>query len=175
MSAIHDANLIQQPFILASDHVQHLQSLFLAQSQALSIAYSNLFYHLSPFLQEFGTFAPKAERELDLEDELIRGARADMAMLNKVVIHEELRRKDGKDRDKRTIADYVNGSKMEQVRDGCRSAHGAWQMLGTKLTLPAADKQRAMSRGITILSARSKSSRRSPRRSGAMRRTGPRR
>lgn len=137
MSAIHDSNLIQQPFILASDHVQHLQSLFLAQSQALSIAYSNLFYHLSPFLQEFGTFAPKAEKELDLEDELIRGARADMAMLSKVVIHEELRKKDAKDGPKRTIADYVNRGKMEQVRDSCSTAHGTLSRLAVTVYAPA--------------------------------------
>lgn len=128
VSAIHDFNLIQQPFILTSDHIQHLQSLFLVQSQALSIAYSNLFFHLSPFISEFEAFAPKAEKELDADDELIRGSKGDMVMLGKIVIHEQLRKRGekekDKDREKRLLGDHVNASKMEQVRDTCRVAHG---------------------------------------------------
>ena len=61
---------------------------------------------------------------LDLQDETIRGVPADLAILDKVIIHEELRVKHGKDRDKTTMAEFVSRHKMEQVRDGCRTAHG---------------------------------------------------
>lgn len=150
VSAIHDVNLVQDPFILASDHIQHLQSLFTAQSNALSIAYANLFYHLNPFIQEFERFAPKAEQELEVEDELIRSAPGDMAMLTRVVIHDQLKR--DRDKEKTVMADWVNPKKMEQVRDSCRLAHGvSYSVLTANV-----DAQNRMSRDTIPSSLRSR-------------------
>ncbi|WWC59113.1 uncharacterized protein I303_101661 [Kwoniella dejecticola CBS 10117] len=117
---------IQHPFLVAHDHLSHLQSLYQAQSRALEIAYSNLSHHLQPLISEFQRFAVRAEKELQTEESLIKGAQVDMALLPKLPINPYLLRKkkdsDGDDRVK-TIGDFVNKRKMEQVRDSCRMAH----------------------------------------------------
>ncbi|WWD00241.1 hypothetical protein V866_007150 [Kwoniella sp. B9012] len=117
---------IQHPFLVAHDHLSHLQSLYQAQSRALEIAYSNLSHHLQPLINEFQKFSVRAEKELQTEETLIKGAKVDMALLPKLSINPVLLRKkkegEGDDRIK-TIGDFVNKRKMEQVRDSCRTAH----------------------------------------------------
>ncbi|WWD08012.1 hypothetical protein V865_006122 [Kwoniella europaea PYCC6329] len=117
---------IQHPFLVAHDHLSHLQSLYQAQSRALEIAYSNLSHHLQPLINEFQKFSVRAEKELQTEESLIKGAKVDMALLPKLSINPILLRKkkegEGDDRIK-TIGDFVNKRKMEQVRDSCRTAH----------------------------------------------------
>jgi hypothetical protein len=116
-------NQIQHPFLIASDHISHLHSLFTAQSHALRIAYANLFLHLTPVLTDFESFSIRAEQDIDTESRLLRGYQGDMALLPKIMVHEALRRKD-KDRDKdKSLADYVNAGKMEQVVGTCRTSH----------------------------------------------------
>jgi hypothetical protein len=69
---------------------------------------------------------------MDAEHRLVTGARADLAMLPRVVIHGAFLRK--KDREERldgsaqtkTLADYVHPKKMEQVRESCQSAYGEY-------------------------------------------------
>lgn len=133
-SALSDITLAQQPFHMAHDHLSHLQSLYEAQSCSLAIAYSNLIHHLQPVINEFQSFALRAEKDLEVEESLIRGARVDMALLPKVVVHEAFTRKKERDREKegeegkgtsKTLADYVHPRKMEQVREACRVTHGA--------------------------------------------------
>ncbi|OCF30460.1 hypothetical protein I316_07896 [Kwoniella heveanensis BCC8398] len=117
---------VQHPFIVAHDHLSHLQSFYQAQARALEIAYANLSHHLQPLVREFETFAETAEKELRSEEDLIRGAGLDMTLLPKLTINPALlkRKKDGEPEDKvKTIGDYVNRRKMEQVRDSCRTAH----------------------------------------------------
>nr|XP_019008838.1 uncharacterized protein I206_06522 [Kwoniella pini CBS 10737]OCF47619.1 hypothetical protein I206_06522 [Kwoniella pini CBS 10737] len=117
---------VQHPFLVAHDHLSHLQSLYQAQSRALEIAYSNLSHHLQPLINEFQRFAVRAEKELQTEESLIKGAKVDMALLPKLSINPHLLRKkkdsEGDERTK-TIGDFVNKRKMEQVRDSCRTAH----------------------------------------------------
>ncbi|WVW78803.1 hypothetical protein I302_100765 [Kwoniella bestiolae CBS 10118] len=117
---------IQHPFLVAHDHLSHLQSLYQAQSRALEIAYSNLSHHLQPLINEFEKFSIRAEKELQNEESLIKGAKVDMALLPKLSINPALLRKkkeaEGDERIK-TIGDFVNKRKMEQVRDSCRTAH----------------------------------------------------
>lgn len=120
---------------MAFDHISHLQSLFLAQSRALQIAYSNLSHHLQPLLKEFAAFAGRVEKELDYQERLLKNSTVDLAVLPKVVIHEAFVRKKDRDRDKeggddrdrdrvKTLADYVHQRKMEEVRESCREVHG---------------------------------------------------
>ncbi|WWC87153.1 uncharacterized protein L201_002039 [Kwoniella dendrophila CBS 6074] len=117
---------IQHPFLVAHDHLSHLQSLYQAQSRALEIAYSNLSHHLQPLINEFQRFSTRAEKELQNEESLIKGAKVDMVLLPKLSINPALLRKkkdtEGDERIK-TIGDFVNKRKMEQVRDSCRTAH----------------------------------------------------
>ncbi|WRT65097.1 uncharacterized protein IL334_002039 [Kwoniella shivajii] len=117
---------IQHPFLVAHDHLSHLQSLYQAQSRALEIAYSNLSHHLQPLIQESEKFAIRAEKELFTEESLIKGAKVDMTLLPKLTINPSLlrKKKDNESEDKvKTIGDFVNKRKMEQVRDTCRTAH----------------------------------------------------
>ena len=128
MSALSDLPQAQHPFIVAFDHLSHLQSLFAAQSRSLQIAYANLLHHLNPLLREYEAFAKRAEREIDIEEKLLRGSASDMAMLPKVVIHDAFLRRKDKERDRdgeaKTLADHVHPRKMEQVRETCKVAHG---------------------------------------------------
>lgn len=134
MSAINDVEQARHPFLVAFDHLSHLQSLFQAQARALEIAYANLFQHLQPLIRDFQKFALKAEGQLDDEAKLIRSAVADMTMLPKVIVHGAfLKKKERQDSGTssqevevkvKTLADYVHVKKMEQVRDTCRVAHG---------------------------------------------------
>ncbi|ORY25347.1 putative myosin heavy chain [Naematelia encephala] len=138
MMALHDLQQAETPFAIVYDHLQHLRSLSQAQSRALQIAYANLFHHLSPIITEFQTFAGRAEKELEEQERLIKGARGDMAMLPKVVIHEAFMKKRERqesgssievgqdkaaDSKVKTLADYVHPRKMEQVRESCRATH----------------------------------------------------
>ena len=137
VSPISDVSRVQQPFHMAHDHLSHLQSLYLAQARSLDIAYANLIHHLQPLIREFQCFAARAEKDLLTEEELIRGARVDMAMLTKVVVHEAFTRKKEKDGEvegkSKTLADYVHPRKMEQVREACRVTHGTSCRKGTRL------------------------------------------
>ncbi|WWD21963.1 hypothetical protein CI109_106451 [Kwoniella shandongensis] len=118
---------VQHPFLVAHDHLSHLQSLYEAQSRALQIAYANLSHHLQPLIQTYQEFASRAEPQLKTEEELIRGAKVDMALLPKMVVNPALIKRKGKeaesDEKTKTLGDYVNRRKMEQVRDSCRTAH----------------------------------------------------
>ncbi|WVF70148.1 hypothetical protein IAT40_004936 [Kwoniella sp. CBS 6097] len=123
---LHNLAQVQHPFIVAHDHLSHLQSFYQAQARALEIAYANLSHHLQPLVREFEEFAVMAEKELHTEEDLIRGARLDMELLPKLTIHPSIlkRRKDVEVDDKvKTLGDFVNRRKMEQVRDSCRTAH----------------------------------------------------
>jgi autophagy-related protein 11 len=142
VSGLIDAARAQQPFHMAQDHLSHLRSLYQSQSRSLQIAYSNLFHHLHPLIREFQTFAARAEQDLENEESLIRGARVDMALLPKVVVHEVFTRKKDRDKDKdvegsdgkaKTLADYVHPRKMEQVRESCRITHGRSMPSSAKL------------------------------------------
>jgi autophagy-related protein 11 len=138
VSAISDLSQAQQPFLIAFDHLAHLHSLFTAQSRAVSIAYANLSHHLAPLMREFESFAMRAEREMQVEEGLIRSAKADLAMLPKVLVHETfLRKKEGMDGSQlpKTLADYVHPRKMEQVRESCQVAHGGSQAGSTSRLL----------------------------------------
>ncbi|KAK8846655.1 hypothetical protein IAR55_005742 [Kwoniella newhampshirensis] len=118
---------VQHPFLVAHDHLSHLQSLYEAQSRALQIAYANLSHHLQPLIQTYQDFASRAEPQLKTEEELIRGAKVDMALLPKMIVNPSLMKKKGKETETeekvKTLGDYVNRRKMEQVRDSCRTAH----------------------------------------------------
>ncbi|WVQ97743.1 hypothetical protein IAU59_004857 [Kwoniella sp. CBS 9459] len=123
---LHNLAQVQHPFIVAHDHLSHLQSFYQAQARALEIAYANLSHHLQPLVREFEAFAERAEKELHTEEDLIRGARLDMALLPKLTINPAIlkRKKEGDPEDKvKTLGDFVNRRKMEQVRDSCRTAH----------------------------------------------------
>lgn len=145
-----DLSAIQQPFLIAHDHLLHLQSLYLAQTRAVEIAYTNLFHHLQPLLRDFSAFALRAENDLEEEARLIRGSKVDMVLLSKIRIHEGFlagsRKRDRNDsmgaaigggdgsgqgqvdksemRTKKTLGDYVSPRKMEEVRKSCRNSHG---------------------------------------------------
>lgn len=131
VSAISDLGQAQEPFILASDHLQHLLSLFYAQARALAIAYTSLASHLEPLLLEFEEFQQRAKAALDNEDRLIRSSAADMAMLPRIIVHDAFnKKKERRDSTEgaepvRTMASYVNPVKMQQVRESCQVAHGA--------------------------------------------------
>ncbi|WVQ76738.1 hypothetical protein IAR50_006412 [Cryptococcus sp. DSM 104548] len=115
---------IQHPFLIAHDHLSHLQSLFDAQSCALYIAYANLSQHLQPVVNEFQSFASRVELSFKSEEELIRSSKLDMALLPKLVINPALlKKREGEEGKERTMGDYVNGKKMEQVRESCRALH----------------------------------------------------
>ncbi|WVR04359.1 hypothetical protein IAU60_001360 [Kwoniella sp. DSM 27419] len=121
---LHNLAQVQHPFLVAYDHVSHLQSLYQAQARALEIAYSNLSQHLQPLIDEFTHFAQRAEKELSTEAGLIRGAGLDMALLPKISINPVLlKRKDSSEEKVKTLGDYVNPRKMEQVRDSCRTTY----------------------------------------------------
>ena len=126
MSALHDVNLIQLPFHQASDHIQHLEALFRAQSQALSIAYSSLFLHRQPILDEFENFLPKAQHDLNTEGELVRSAKAYVAMLPRIAIHDALKTDKDREKEKHTMADHVNLKMMGQLRDSCLASYGGF-------------------------------------------------
>ena len=140
MSALSDVPQAQHPFLLAIDHLSHLQSLFIAQSRALQIAYDNLSHHLIPLLREFEAFSQRAAGDLENEARLLKGSQRDVAMLPKIVIHEAFLRKKDKDKEKegeglqvKTMADYVHLRKMEQVRESCESAHGMFSTHATAM------------------------------------------
>ncbi|ODO03076.1 hypothetical protein I350_05921 [Cryptococcus amylolentus CBS 6273] len=115
---------IQHPFLIAHDHLSHLQSLFDAQSSALYIAYANLSQHLQPVVNEFQSFASRVEASFKSEEELIKSSKLDMALLPKLAINPVmLKKREGEEGKERTMGDYVNGKKMEQVRESCRVLH----------------------------------------------------
>ncbi|TYJ54414.1 hypothetical protein B9479_004924 [Cryptococcus floricola] len=115
---------IQHPFLVAHDHLSHLQSLFDAQSSALYIAYANLSQHLQPVVNEFQSFASRVETGFKSEEELIKSSKLDMALLPKLAINPVmLKKREGEEGKERTMGDYVNGKKMEQVRESCRVLH----------------------------------------------------
>lgn len=120
-----DLSQAQHPFVIAYDHLCHLQSLFKAQAHALRIAYANLAFHLEPIIAAFREFSTRADAQLDHQSKLLHGYEADMAMLPKVVVHESLfRRRDKEDTERRkTLVDWIHTKKMEQVRDWCQTAH----------------------------------------------------
>lgn len=120
-----DVSQAQAPFAVAYDHLCHLQSLFKAQAHALRIAYANLAYHLDPIVNAFRDFSERAEGQLDQQEKLLAGYQVDMAMLPKVIVHEQLfrrRDKDGADR-RKSLVDWIHTKKMEEVRNHCQMAH----------------------------------------------------
>ncbi|KIR54453.1 hypothetical protein I315_02937 [Cryptococcus gattii Ru294] len=116
-------NGIQHPFLVAHDHLSHLKSLSDTQSKALQIAYANLSQHLQPLVDEFQSFASRVEASFKTEEELIKSAKLDMALLPKLVINPALLKKKDDEGKVRTMGDYVNAKKMEQVRESCRILH----------------------------------------------------
>nr|ODO01122.1 hypothetical protein L204_01849 [Cryptococcus depauperatus CBS 7855] len=114
---------IQHPFIVAHDHLSHLNSLFEAQSQSLKIAYSNIAFHLQPVLEEFKSFSAKVEGEFKKEEDLINCSRLDMTLITKLMINQTILKKKDEEGKVKTLGDYVNGKKMEQVRETCRVLH----------------------------------------------------
>ncbi|ORX33486.1 hypothetical protein BD324DRAFT_639538 [Kockovaella imperatae] len=122
LSALSDIPQAQHPFLLAIDHLSHLQSLFTAQSRAIKIAYDNLNHHLALLDKEFNRFTQHAQAELATEASLLRHSRTDMAILPKIVIHESFLRKKDKE-GPTTLADYISARKMEQVRETCEASH----------------------------------------------------
>ena len=127
VSALSDVVQAQRPFHMAHDHLSHLHSLFQSQARALDIAYANVLHHLNPLIKEFQIFALRAGKDLQTEESLLRGAKLDMVMLPKVVVHEAFTKKkegtSGEGKTK-TLADYVHPGRMEQVREACRITHG---------------------------------------------------
>ncbi|KIR26541.1 hypothetical protein I309_04510 [Cryptococcus deuterogattii LA55] len=105
------------------DHLSHLKSLSDTQSKALQIAYANLSQHLQPLVDEFQSFASRVEASFKTEEELIKSAKLDMALLPKLVINPALLKKKDDEGKVRTMGDYVNAKKMEQVRESCRILH----------------------------------------------------
>lgn len=124
-------NGIQHPFLVAHDHLSHLKSLSDTQSKALQIAYANLSQHLQPLVDEFQSFASRVEASFKTEEELIKSAKLDMALLPKLVINPALLKKKDDEGKVRTMGDYVNAKKMEQVRESCRILHGEIIMIST--------------------------------------------
>jgi autophagy-related protein 11 len=129
VSAISDLSQAQRPFILASDHLQHLQSLFYAQARALSIAYTSLASHLDPLIREFEEFQDRAKGHLDNEDRLLRSSQADMVILPRIIIHDAFNKKKEKEgAEVLTMASLVNPVKMQKVRETCQEAHGMFTL-----------------------------------------------
>lgn len=123
-ATVSSFNGIQHPFLVAHDHLSHLKSLSDTQSKALQIAYANLSQHLQPLVDEFQSFASRVEASFKTEEELIKSAKLDMALLPKLVINPALSKKKDDEGKVRTMGDYVNAKKMEQVRESCRILHG---------------------------------------------------
>jgi autophagy-related protein 11 len=130
VSALNDLTSAQTPFLIAQDHILHLQSLYLTQSKALAIAYQNLLHHTSHLRQTFTSFSKTAETRLDAQEELIRSAKGDMAMLPKIIVNEGIMRVKDKvgmgEGGKRSMSFWVDSRKMEQVREACVGTHGAF-------------------------------------------------
>ncbi|WVQ83863.1 hypothetical protein IAT38_006007 [Cryptococcus sp. DSM 104549] len=115
---------IQSPFLVAHDHLLHLQSLYESQSAALQIAYANLQQHLRPLIDEWESFSGRVEDSFQAEEQVIKSAKLDMALLPKMTINPLFLRKKKDDPDRvKTMGDYVNGRKMEQVRESCLAVH----------------------------------------------------
>lgn len=130
-AAVSSFNGIQHPFLVAHDHLSHLKSLSDTQSKALQIAYANLSQHLQPLVDEFQSFASRVEASFKTEEELIKSSKLDMALLPKLVINPALLKKKDDEGKIRTMGDYVNAKKMEQVRESCRILHGEIFVIST--------------------------------------------
>lgn len=138
VSAIENINEAQQPFVIAYDHISHLQALFAAQAQALSIAYANLSQYILPLVSEYEDFSSHATAVLAKEERLLGGADADLAMLSKIPVHEAFERERGKrskEKEKagdsedgkparRTLADLLSVRKLQMVKKDVAAVHG---------------------------------------------------
>jgi hypothetical protein len=130
---LHDLPTAHEPFLMAQDQINHIQSLFTAQHAALAIAYENLEHHLAPLREEWNSLFRLADERLKEQAELLDSAPNDLALLPKVTIHPIFwvkrdssgdvvsRGKD--DAKEKTMADYIHSRKMEEVLETCRASH----------------------------------------------------
>lgn len=93
------------------------------QHNALQTASLNLSLSVLTLENAWSALSTGMLRELDGHAKLISGVDADLAIISRVRIHNELLRVKDKDREGRTLGDYVSTAKMRQVADACKRAH----------------------------------------------------
>lgn len=113
------------------DEVNRILHALHCQQEALRIASSSLDLHVLDIQDAFDTISAGAQKELDKQQDLLRGLESDLEIVSRVTVHKEflspnLRRALEMGEKARTLGDYVSHVKMRQVADTCQRTHGVW-------------------------------------------------
>ncbi|KAG9010228.1 hypothetical protein FRB90_007893, partial [Tulasnella sp. 427] len=115
----------------ANFHYQHLvqrAASMTAQCAALVVASRNLDSHVLALTSAYEAFSASAQRELEKQDEVLRGHATDMEIIGRIKVHRDFlspairRAVDAGGQDRR-LGDYVNAHKMQQVADTSVKLH----------------------------------------------------
>ncbi|KAG9012312.1 oligomeric, coiled-coil, peripheral membrane protein, partial [Tulasnella sp. 427] len=115
----------------ANFHYQHLvqrAASMAAQCAALVVASRNLDSHVLALTSAYEAFSASAQRELEKQDEVLRGHATDMEIIGRIKVHRDFlspairRAVDAGGQDRR-LGDYVNAHKMQQVADTSVKLH----------------------------------------------------
>ncbi|KAG9025608.1 oligomeric, coiled-coil, peripheral membrane protein [Tulasnella sp. JGI-2019a] len=115
----------------ANFHYQHIimrSSSIYAQSDSLAVASKNLDVHVLSLTSAYENFAASAQRELEKQDEVLRGHALDMDVISRVKVHAEFlspagRRAVEMGGKERHLGDYVSVHKMKTVAESCETLH----------------------------------------------------
>lgn len=93
------------------------------------MASKNLDVHVLSLTTAYENFAASAQRELEKQEEVLRGHALDMEVISRVKVHAEflspaVRRAVEMGGKERHLGDYVSAHKMQMVVESCGKLHG---------------------------------------------------
>ncbi|KAG8931279.1 oligomeric, coiled-coil, peripheral membrane protein [Tulasnella sp. 417] len=103
-------------------HLVHRAASMTAQCAALGVASRNLDSHVLSLTSAYDVFATSAQKDLERQDEVLRGHATDMEIIGRIKVHRDflspnVRRAVDMGGQERRLGDYVNAHKMQQVAD----------------------------------------------------------
>ncbi|KAG8902194.1 oligomeric, coiled-coil, peripheral membrane protein [Tulasnella sp. 403] len=109
-------------------HILHRAHSQQAQCLALRVASLNLDSHVLSLTSAYEVFAASAQRELEKQEEVLRGHPLDMEVISRVKVHTEflsptVRRAVEMGGKARHLGDYVSAHKMQMVAESCVRLH----------------------------------------------------